>query len=180
MKMLKTITLKLAGFNHIISMVGLWIASALIGGMAVLVVTQVFFRYVLNNSLSWAEDLSLMLLVYSAFLIIPYAYRWSLHVGIDLIVNMLPARVGFALYFLSGLAVITLAIYFIEVSWAFTIRSSIMANAVPIKMKYVYAIMPVMFTFLIPSALELQFRSLIGLIEPDDPEARLTQHISEN
>ncbi|MBY8977892.1 TRAP transporter small permease [Rhodobacteraceae bacterium NNCM2] len=164
----------LGALNNFLTTLGMWIASALLGLMAILVATQVFFRYVLNNSLAWAEDLSLMMLVISTFLIVPYAYRWSLHVGIDLVVELFPARVRYCFYLVSGVIILILSLYFIEVSWDLTQRSTINADAVPIKMKYVYAVLPVSFVLLIPNVVELLLRSLIGVIDPTNKNASLS------
>lgn len=163
----------LGAVNNAVTTLGMWIASALLGLMGILVATQVFFRYVLNNSLAWAEDLSLMMLVLSTFLIVPYAYRWSLHVGIDVLVEMLPSRVRFGFFLVSGTIILVLSLYFIEVSWDLTQRSTINASAVPIKMKYIYAVLPVSFVLLIPNIVELLLRSLIGLIDPSNKNATL-------
>ncbi len=58
--------------------------------MAFIVALQVFFRYVLNQSLFWSEELARYLLVWLTFLGASVAYRRKVHPGID----MLSARLS--------------------------------------------------------------------------------------
>jgi TRAP-type C4-dicarboxylate transport system permease small subunit len=60
--------------------------------MAILVAVQVFFRYVLNQSLFWSEELARYLLVWLTFLGASCAYYRHAHPGVDLLYNrMAPA-----------------------------------------------------------------------------------------
>ncbi len=63
---------------------------ALTGVMAL----GVFFRYVLNRSLSWSDELALVLFVWATFLSISMAYRHDRHVSIDLVVRRLGSAWG--------------------------------------------------------------------------------------
>ena len=51
--------------------------------MTIIVVAQVFARYVLNASLFWSEELARYLLVWLTFLGASVAYRQGLHPGVD-------------------------------------------------------------------------------------------------
>ena len=55
--------------------------------MALIVANQVFFRYVLNQSLFWSEELARYLLVWLTFLGATVAYRRKAHPGIDVLVT---------------------------------------------------------------------------------------------
>jgi TRAP-type C4-dicarboxylate transport system permease small subunit len=65
---------------------------AIMAVMVVLVSTQVFLRYVLNSSIDVADELSRLLFVWSIFLAIPHGVKVGAHVGVDVLVVMLPAR----------------------------------------------------------------------------------------
>ena len=60
---------------------------ATMGLMAVLVCTQVFFRYVLSSSIDWADEMSRLMFVWSMFLAIPHGIRAGVHVGIDVLIK---------------------------------------------------------------------------------------------
>lgn len=60
------------------------------GGMALLIMVQVFSRYVLNHSLFWSEEVGRICLVWITFLGASAAYKRHAHMGIDFFVNYLP------------------------------------------------------------------------------------------
>jgi len=53
---------------------------------------QVFFRYVLNNPLSWPEELARFLLVWLSFIATSILYRRKGHIAIDTLVKLFQAR----------------------------------------------------------------------------------------
>ena len=72
-----------------------WIERLLFGIgliMTLVVAVQVFYRYALNHSLFWSEELSRYLLVWLSFLGASVAYYRRAHPGIDIVVAMLPGR----------------------------------------------------------------------------------------
>ncbi len=60
--------------------------------MAIIVCTQVFFRYVLNDSLFWSEELARFLLVWLTFLGATSAYHRGVHPRIETFAAMLPPK----------------------------------------------------------------------------------------
>jgi TRAP-type C4-dicarboxylate transport system permease small subunit len=62
------------------------------GGMALVIGVQVFFRYALNDSLFWSEELGRVLLVWLTFCGASVAYRRGAHIGVDTLVERLGAR----------------------------------------------------------------------------------------
>ena len=160
--------------NRIICGTTVWIAAGAVGLIACVIVLQVCFRYVLNNSLSWAEDVSLMLMVSSAFLIMPYALREGLHIGVDMVPSALPARGAALLSLFFQAAIMWMSVYLLLLSWKFTWSSSMLANSLPFRMSYIYAVMPISFGLTLPVALELLLRSFIGLFSGDRDAQRAT------
>jgi TRAP-type C4-dicarboxylate transport system permease small subunit len=72
-----------------------WIEYLLFGlgfTMTVVVAVQVLFRYGLNQSLFWSEELARYLLVWLSFLGASVAYRRKAHPGIDVIQAKLPGK----------------------------------------------------------------------------------------
>lgn len=58
--------------------------------MAVTVAVQVFFRYVLNRSLFWSEELARFMLIWLTFLGASVAYYRGAHPGVDAFVARMP------------------------------------------------------------------------------------------
>ena len=57
-----------------------WIAILL---MVIVILVQVFFRYVLNNALPWPDEVARFLMLWMTGLIAPSAYRWGGFVSIE-------------------------------------------------------------------------------------------------
>jgi TRAP-type transport system small permease protein len=69
------------------------VTAALILAVAVMVAVvsaQVALRYGLNRSIDWADEVGRLAFVWSIFLAIPLGVRQGSHIGIDILVDMLP------------------------------------------------------------------------------------------
>ncbi|MBI9087817.1 MAG: TRAP transporter small permease [Desulfobacterium sp.] len=72
-----------------------WVERLVFGlglAMAVIVVLQVFARYVLNNSLFWSEELARYCLVWISFLGASIAYHDRVHPGVNLLFSRLTPK----------------------------------------------------------------------------------------
>lgn len=85
-----SIAVILEKLSHRINRLVEWALFIIGSGMALVVALQVFFRYGLNHSLFWSEELGRMFLVWLTFLGATVAYKRKAHVGIDVIVLSLP------------------------------------------------------------------------------------------
>jgi TRAP-type C4-dicarboxylate transport system permease small subunit len=90
--------------NGALLALGRWIGAACLGLMVVVILAQVFFRYVLNNALPWPEEASRFLMLWSTALMAPSAFRRGGFVAIDMVIRMLPRMVA------TGLSVFLMAI----------------------------------------------------------------------
>ena len=78
--------------KHLSAALHHWVEYLLFGlglSMALVVALQVFFRYVLNHSLFWSEELARFMLVWLSFLGASTAYKRGLHPGVDLLTTRL-------------------------------------------------------------------------------------------
>ena len=64
---------------------------AAVAAMVAVVSAQVALRYGLNRSIDWADEIGRLAFVWSIFLAIPLGVRDHAHIGIDLLVDKLPA-----------------------------------------------------------------------------------------
>lgn len=90
--------------NGALLALGRWIGAVCLGLMVVVILTQVFFRYVVNNALPWPEEASRFLMLWSTGLMAPTAFRRGGFVAIDMIVRMLPRLVA------TGLSIFLMAV----------------------------------------------------------------------
>lgn len=68
-----------------------WVVTVVMGAMVALVSIQVLLRYAFQSSIDWADDVSRLLFVASIFLAIPLGVKEGAHIGIDALVEKLPA-----------------------------------------------------------------------------------------
>jgi TRAP-type C4-dicarboxylate transport system permease small subunit len=90
--------------NGALLALGRWLGAVCLGLMVVVILTQVFFRYVVNNALPWPEEASRFLMLWSTGLMAPTAFRRGGFVAIDMIVRMLPRLVA------TGLSIFLMAV----------------------------------------------------------------------
>ena len=62
--------------------------------MVVVILIQIFFRYVLNNALPWPDEAARFLMLWMTGFIAPSAYRWGGFVSIDMMPQLLPKTFG--------------------------------------------------------------------------------------
>ena len=68
------------------------LSMTIVAIMAILVIAQVIFRYVLNDPLDWSEELARFSFIYLAFIGIGAAYGRRRHMFVDALVIELPPR----------------------------------------------------------------------------------------
>ncbi|WP_299074053.1 TRAP transporter small permease [uncultured Paraglaciecola sp.] len=121
-------------------------AGGLLAVMLMMILAQVFFRYVLNDSLAWTEELAKFAMVWIACLVAPWAYRAHLNVSIQMFADALPALLRRATEIVITLLVILICGIFFMQSLAFWQSGwSINASSVPIKLAYFYSCAPFAF-----------------------------------
>lgn len=103
----------LARINATTLALGCWLGAACVLMMVVIIITQVFFRYVLGSALAWPEEASRFLMLWSAGLMIGTAYRRGGFVAIELLVVLLPRL----LRHLLTLTLLALALVILWKAW---------------------------------------------------------------
>lgn len=123
------------------------LGAVLTVAMTVIVLYDVFRRYVLNDPTIWAFDIASFLLVYIIFLGLGQALQDGSHVSVDLFLELTRGRTRRALRLLG---LILTVLYGGILTWVIS-RYTIQAieedwkaiSLVPIQLKYVYVVGPV-------------------------------------
>ena len=120
------------------------VISAMVGVMLLAIVLQVFCRYVLNSALSWPEELSRYLMIWSGLLAAIYAYHEGSHVGVTFLLERLNPTVMKVIVVISH---ILMGIFLCVVTWQGTAIlgkfQDLKSSALQIPMVVVYAAVPV-------------------------------------
>ncbi len=90
------------------------ICSVLLCMVACLMMLQVFCRYVLNNALSWPEELASYIHIWYAMLGISYASKYGLHLRVDTVVNLLPKKIRAALNLVADISLLVFFLLMIK------------------------------------------------------------------
>lgn len=151
--------------NRLVSRAGVFVASCFVAMMTCVVIAGVFFRYVLNDSITWVEDVSLILMVTMAFIVAPHALRTGGNIAIELVVNKLPLYFQRVIRLVIFSAVLwVLYRYFFESLVLVERGWNIRVNTLPIQWAWCYMIIPVVFGALIIGVIELILRQVHGLL----------------
>ncbi|MEZ5935471.1 MAG: TRAP transporter small permease, partial [Alphaproteobacteria bacterium] len=168
----------LAGFNRASTLLARNLAACLVAVMTLAVLAGVFFRYALNNSLAWTEDSSILMMIWVAFLIAPWAYREGAHVGIELLVASLPKPVFRAIRILLNVLILWLLYRFLWEAMIYVSRGfNMRANTIPVPIAYFRTIVPVSLGMMMLIGIELILRDVLSLVDRNG-DHDLTAHPS--
>ncbi len=132
----RAVALYVAGIEHL--------AVAIMAALVVVAILQVFFRYVLNDSLSWSEELMRYLMIWEAYLVAGVAYSRGEMLGMRFVVDACPPPVRRALEMIGR---VLIAVFLIFTAWYGTrfvlLTSGDEAIGLSISLGWVHASVPV-------------------------------------
>lgn len=141
------------------------LVSVSLGAICVILFSGVACRYLLNDPISWTEDVTCLLLVWMVLLGAPVAMRVRAHVAIDMLVERLPRGLRLPLRILSTCVVLYVAWFMVRYGVGFTAMG--MRRVVPsldwLPYGYVYLALPVGYGLMLLVCLELILDDLVTL-----------------
>jgi TRAP-type C4-dicarboxylate transport system permease small subunit len=121
-----------------------WFLALLMAGMVVIISAQVWYRFILNDPLSWSEEAGRYLFVWISFMGAAAGVRYQVHLGIDLMDKLLPPG---AYRFVVVLVNLIIQIFLLMIIyWGFKILGIIQfqeSASMHISMRYPYMAVPV-------------------------------------
>ena len=164
-KFIPSVVARLAAVNRRLTRVGVVVGAMFIALMTLTVIVGVFFRYVLNNSLSFVEDVSLIMMVTTAFLVAAFAYRNGANVAISFVTDRLPIRAVRVIKIVIHVLVLWILYRYLFESFALIDRGwGIKVNSLPMAWAWCYMVIPVCFIAMILAVVELLMRDLHALL----------------
>ncbi len=104
-------------WNDWVLALGRWIAVAALAVMVVVILAQVFFRYVLNNALPWPDEAARFLMLWMTGLAAPTAFRRGGFVAIDTLQRLMPRRIAEAVILVLLALSMTVVLMGIQLGW---------------------------------------------------------------
>jgi len=133
-----------------------------------IVCAGVFWRYFLNDSLSWTEETAKFLMVWMVFTGCPIALKQHGHAAIEALPNALTGRLRQALQMVIYCVIVVMMALLVKYGWKFMLNARVQETATTqISMMYVFASMPFGGLAMGLIALEFFFKSLLGIIIPE-------------
>ncbi len=143
----------------------IYLAMVLLIGMAIIIVINVFMRYVLNSGLRWAEEVAKLLMVWFTFIGMAVGVKQGLHISLHLLPKNLPPVIDKSLIFLKDITILVIGAVFLIYGVKlveFTSKSIMPATEWPSSI--LYLILPI-------SAVLILSEALLDIFKiDDDPE----------
>jgi len=122
------------------------ILLVLLAIMSVVIVLQVFMRYVMENSLTWSEELARFCFVWLVYIGISYGVKKAKHIRVEAILTVLKRKGKYIINMVAYLLFLFFALY--ATYYGFSIYSAIkatgqMAPSLGISMSIMYLGMPI-------------------------------------
>ncbi|MDN4524233.1 TRAP transporter small permease [Fictibacillus fluitans] len=112
-----------------------------LASMALLVFGNVVLRYAFNSGITWSEEMSRFLFVWMVFFGAIAALKDKMHLGVDLVVNLLPKTLKRIVFVISNLCVLFILWLLLDGSWKMTVLNmDSIAPATGISLSWVYGI----------------------------------------
>ena len=166
--------------NDLAGYIGRHLSICAMGLMVVVILTQVYFRYVLNNALPWPDEAARFLMLWLAGLMGPIALRQGSMVAIVGVQSLLRGLICKVLVFSLLLVSFTVLLVAVKLGWAHVNSGWLFASSslkLPlnligmkaIKMKLAWSYMSLFVGFCLMSLvnLELLLRSAISIFGGD-------------
>jgi TRAP-type C4-dicarboxylate transport system permease small subunit len=192
MQPLLAIIYALKWINDWAGRIGTILSVGAIGLMVVVILAQVFFRYVLNSALPWPDEAARFLMLWLTGLMAPIALREGGMVAITGILERFPKpvfRIVSLILMMIGLAVLLVAVQMgwkhVNSGWLFASASLkvplslIGLKSIKIKLAYMYMSLFTGTILMIVVMVELILRSLFGLFGFGDRLPALGKQQSE-
>nr|WP_239565218.1 TRAP transporter small permease [Brevibacillus fulvus] len=108
--------------------------------LVLVVTTQVVTRKLFNFVFFWSEEITLLLLVWFAFLSITVGFRENIHMGIDSFTHHLPKTFNKILDKVISASIFAFGLYLVVQGWEFTVlmeESTLPATKMPSSVGYI-------------------------------------------
>lgn len=141
-----------------------WLLVVAFSTMGIALLSQVFFRYILNSPLIWSEELARYLLVWVTFLGINYGIRHRAHIEMEYFFTKFPRSLQRLTPIVTQVFTVACLLQFLPGALRFvSAQRAIDSSAMQINMGLVYAVIPIGMLITAASLTTDTVRRVIGL-----------------
>jgi TRAP-type C4-dicarboxylate transport system permease small subunit len=109
---MERIKTKISDLMNGIHIGSIYLAMVLLVCMAIIIIINIFMRYVLNTGLRWAEEVAKLIMVWFTFIAMAVGVKQGLHISLHVLPRALPAWIENSLVFLKNIIILALAVVF--------------------------------------------------------------------
>lgn len=149
-----------------------YICRILLAVFVTLLFAQVVARQIFGVTITWIEELSVILFVWFAYFGASYAARIAAHNRIAFHLKALPRRIARRIEAVGDLFWIAFNIMFIwqAIDFISRLRPFVRAQTLGWEMRYVYLVLPIAFALMTLRILQVNYLKLVKGIDPRDPD----------
>lgn len=126
--------------DKVIEKIQIVLSISLFAAIVILGTLQVFFRFALNSSLAWSEELIRFLFIWLVFCASSVTVRTDGHVAIDFLTLKAKPKIHAGIFIVTRLLCVAFLIVMIPAGIELTQKSAMSRAAIlPVSFKYVYA-----------------------------------------
>ncbi|SVA58666.1 uncharacterized protein METZ01_LOCUS111520 [marine metagenome] len=156
-------------FNDLVQKIASFIAGTLIGVMTLVILYMVYFRYVVNDTPYWSEEVARCMMLWMTFCVLPISYRIGSNVALDIVINKFRGRFLILFETFIHILILLFIINFFYQSLSF-VQSGMGARAYSFDLQigYIYLILPISFTYMFLVSIEHLLTRIKRFITPFD------------
>lgn len=164
-------------FNGVSTRWAGYAATLLLACMLSLMVVHVFFRYIMNSSFGWTEELSRFMMIWMAFLFFPAAHRQGLNASLEIVTNRFRDSTPWnLLQLVLEVCILAVLVWCINLGFERMERGATTQSlSLGISMTLVYLVLPISFALTALSSVERVLRLFCTLFNlntsPQQPVA---------
>lgn len=149
-----------------------YICCALLAVFVTLLFVQIVARQIFGFSITWIEELSVILFVWFAYFGASYAARMAAHNRVTFHLNMMPRTTARIVEAIGDLFWVLFNVVFIWQSILFIskLKPFVKAQTLGWEMRYVYMALPIAFTLMTIRIIQVNYMKLVMGIDPRDPD----------
>lgn len=140
-------------FKKVLDALFVWVlklAMFMLMAMVVIVFFNVVLRYGFSSGIHWAEEISLVIVIWFTFISMALGVKENLHINVTILPKRLPTKLYLCLDVLKGLLEVLIGVIMIIYGWRLTLngtKSFLPATRIPNSINYV--VLPIAGIFII-------------------------------
>ena len=148
------------------------VCRVLLAVFVTLLFVQIVARQLLGVSITWIEELSVILFVWFAYFGASYAARMAAHNRVTFHLNTLPRTKARIVEAIGDVFWIAFNIVFIwqSIDFISRLKPFVKAQTLGWEMRHVYLVLPIAFTLMTIRILQVNYLKLVRGIDPADPD----------